>query len=99
MRLLILALLLAASAVIRAAGAGADSVVTFNEIMYHPLTNEPAMEWVELYNQMTVDVDISGWRLDGGIHFFAGKAGEAFLRCLGDVVVGIAQHAHEHRES
>jgi len=25
--------------------ARADAVVTFNEIMYHPATNEPAMEW------------------------------------------------------
>jgi hypothetical protein len=44
-------------------------VVVFNEIMYHPLTNEPALEWVELYNQMAVDVDISGWKLDDGIQF------------------------------
>src|SRR5258706_5305264 len=47
----------------------ADTVVVFNEIMYHPATNEPAMEWVELHNQEAVDVDLSGWRLDGGIHF------------------------------
>src|SRR5213075_783058 len=47
----------------------ADSVVVFNEIMYHPLTNEPALEWVELYNQMAVDTDLSGWALKGGIDF------------------------------
>src|SRR5262245_17493780 len=35
--------------------ARADSVVVFNEIMYHPLTNEPAFEWVELQNQHAVD--------------------------------------------
>ena len=64
-----IALLLAAFAATRVVAAGSDSVVTFNEVMYHPLTNETAMEWVELYNQMSVDVDISGWRLDGGIHF------------------------------
>src|SRR3989442_44082 len=45
----------------------ADSPVAFNEIMYHPLTNEPALEWVELQNQMSVDMDISRWSLDGGI--------------------------------
>ncbi len=43
----------------------ADSVVTFNEIMYHPATNEAGMEWIELYNQMAVDVDISNWRVTG----------------------------------
>ena len=46
-----------------------DSPVVFNEIMYHPLTNEAQFEWVELQNQMSVDVDISHWFLDGGIHF------------------------------
>jgi len=49
--------------------ARADSVVVFNEIHYHPLTNEAQLEWVELQNQLSVDVDISGWRIDGGIHF------------------------------
>src|SRR6185369_4977847 len=47
----------------------ADSVVVFNEIMYHPSANEPVMEWVELHNQMAVDVDLSGWSLAGGIDF------------------------------
>src|SRR5438552_15799407 len=47
----------------------ADSPVVFNEIMYHPLTNESQLEWVELQNQMSVDVDISRWSLDAGIHF------------------------------
>src|SRR5258705_11251336 len=47
----------------------ADSPVVFNEIMYHPLTNESQLEWVELQSQMGVDMDISDWRLDGGIRF------------------------------
>src|SRR5688500_5790135 len=47
----------------------ADSAVVFNEIMYHPRTNESQLEWVELQNQMAVDIDISRWRLDGGIDF------------------------------
>lgn len=45
----------------------ADSVVVFNEIMYHPLTNETGLEWLELHNQMAVDVDMSGWSITGGI--------------------------------
>lgn len=49
--------------------ARADSAVVFNEIMYHPITNESQLEWVELQNQMGVDVDMSRWRLDGGIDF------------------------------
>src|SRR5436190_4330139 len=47
----------------------ADSVVTFNEIMYHPPGDNPALEWIELYNQMSVDIDLSGWRVEGGIDF------------------------------
>ena len=47
----------------------ADSVVVFNEVMYHPITNETAMEWVESRNQMAVDVDISNWSLQKGVQF------------------------------
>jgi hypothetical protein len=47
----------------------ADSAVVFNEIMYHPLTNEAQLEWVELQNQMSVDIDMSHWSLDGGVDF------------------------------
>ena len=47
----------------------ADSVVVFNEIMYHPQTNELASEWLELHNQMAVNVDLSGWSLAGGVSF------------------------------
>ncbi len=58
--LLTLALLPTASAV-------GDSVVVVNELHYNP-TNA-ALEFVELHNQLSVDVDMSGWRFDGGITF------------------------------
>ena len=49
----------------------ADSVVVFNEVMYHPVASqgEADGEWVELHNQMDVKVDLSGWSLQGGIDF------------------------------
>ena len=47
----------------------ADTALVFNEIMYHPETNEPAFEWVEMYNQLAVDLDISGWHLDGNVNY------------------------------
>lgn len=50
----------------RAHAAGA---VVFNEIHFHPATNESALEWLELHNQMGVDVDISEWRLAGGVEY------------------------------
>lgn len=45
-----------------------DSVVTFNEIQYHP-ANSDSPEWVELHNQMAVRVDVSGWSISSGIDF------------------------------
>lgn len=44
-----------------------DSVVTINEIMYHP--SDETSEWLELHNQMAVDVDMSDWRLSAGIDY------------------------------
>ncbi len=50
-----------------------DSIVVFNEIMYHPAAvNEPAelaAEWIELRNQMAVDIDLTGWSLTGGVNY------------------------------
>ncbi len=54
--------------------AGVDSVVTFNEVHYHPPdpsppATEPAPEWVELHNQMSIRVDLGGWSLRGGVEY------------------------------
>ena len=46
-----------------------DSTLVINEVMYHPVTNEEGLEWIELYNQLSVDMDISHWRLEGGIDY------------------------------
>ena len=46
-----------------------DSTVVFNEIMYNPAQSDESLEWVELHNQNSVDVDISAWRIDDGINF------------------------------
>ena len=45
-----------------------DSTVVFNELMYHPRI-EDGPEWIELHNQQGVNIDISNWRLDGGVEF------------------------------
>src|SRR4051812_39392408 len=51
----------------------ADCVVVFNEIMYHPAgpdaATQEAREWIELRNQMAVDVDVSRWSLTGGVAY------------------------------
>ena len=46
----------------------ADSTVVFNEIMYHP-ADDGTPEWIEFYNQMAVDMDLSGWSVQGGISY------------------------------
>jgi len=46
-----------------------DSVVAFNEVMYHPGTNAAGGEWFELHNQMSVDVDMSGWSMSSGVTY------------------------------
>jgi hypothetical protein len=47
----------------------ADSVLVFNELQYHPANELTQTEWVELRSLQAVDVDISGWKIDGGIDF------------------------------
>ena len=47
-----------------------DSTVVFNEVMYHPLDDpNDELEWIELYNQLAIDMDVSEWRLEGGVDF------------------------------
>ena len=47
-----------------------DSTVVFNEIMYNPPgATDATQEWIELHNQMAVDMDISDWSIQGGINF------------------------------
>jgi hypothetical protein len=47
-----------------------DSTVVFNEIMYNPPdADDTRMEWIEFYNQLTVDMDISDWVLTGGVEY------------------------------
>lgn len=45
--------------------ASPDAVVVFNEIQYNPPGQSESGEWIELFNQMGVISDVSGWRVDG----------------------------------
>ncbi|MCP4192425.1 MAG: hypothetical protein GY768_17565 [Planctomycetaceae bacterium] len=42
-----------------------DSTVVFNELFYHPSVAESQTEWIELHNQMAVNMDVSGWTVEG----------------------------------
>ena len=43
-------------------------VVAFNELLVDPAGDRDD-EWFELHNQLAVDIDISGWSVEGGIDF------------------------------
>jgi hypothetical protein len=58
--------MIAALASLRCA-ASPDSVVTFNEVHYHPKDSVAESEWLELHNQMAVRIDLSGWQITGGV--------------------------------
>ncbi len=44
----------------------APGSITFTELLYNPDTDKD-LEWFELYNPMVLDMDLSGWSLDGGV--------------------------------
>ncbi|MHB1035663.1 MAG: lamin tail domain-containing protein [Pirellulales bacterium] len=47
-----------------------DSTVVFNELMYHPLQDlDSTREYIELYNQLNVNMDVFDWKLEGGVDF------------------------------
>ncbi|MDG2381281.1 MAG: lamin tail domain-containing protein [Pirellulaceae bacterium] len=47
-----------------------DSTVVFNEVMYNPVgETDGQTEWIELFNQLKVDMDISEWVLTGGVDY------------------------------
>ncbi|MCA9185764.1 MAG: lamin tail domain-containing protein [Pirellulaceae bacterium] len=47
-----------------------DSTVVFSELMYNPAGDtDDSLEWIELRNQLSVNMDISDWRLAGGVDY------------------------------
>jgi len=47
----------------------ASERVVITEIMYHPASEDPAEEFIELYNAGSQAVSLAGWRLDKGVSF------------------------------
>ena len=46
-----------------------DAVVVFNEVSYHPTDPTGSMEWVELHNQMGINIDLSDGEISGGVNY------------------------------
>ena len=47
----------------------ARAEVVINELMYHPSSENPAQEFIELKNTGAVAVDVSGWQFTSGVAF------------------------------
>ncbi|MFO1490057.1 MAG: lamin tail domain-containing protein [Kiritimatiellia bacterium] len=43
--------------------------VVINEVMYHPITEDPRDEWIELYNRGAAAADLSNWRFTQGVDY------------------------------
>ena len=48
-------------------GRSADATAVFNEVMYHPAP-AASPEWIELKNVLSVNLDLSGWSITGGVN-------------------------------
>ncbi len=46
-----------------------DSTVVFNELMYHPADSDQSLEWIEVHSQLALDVDLTGWSIEGGVDY------------------------------
>ncbi|MGC6457853.1 MAG: lamin tail domain-containing protein [Akkermansiaceae bacterium] len=50
-------------------GPPATAAVVINEIMYHPAGDNDAEEFIELYNASPDEVDLTGWKIRGGVRY------------------------------
>ena len=47
-----------------------DSTLVINEVMYNSGGDgDQSGEWIEFYNQLSVDMDVSEWYVDGGVRY------------------------------
>lgn len=46
-----------------------DAVVVFSEIHYSPAGGDSSLEYIELHNLFSIDIDLSNWRLRGDADF------------------------------
>src|SRR5436189_3937258 len=69
----------------------ADSTVVFNEIQYNPAPGQ--QEFIELRNLNGVDVDISGWKIEGGVDYTFPKSPATVVPGGGYVVIGLVPGA------
>ncbi len=66
LRILLAAL---AALVVTSSALATDSAVIINEVQFHPANEATQSEWIELRNLHGVDIDLSGWQLEGGVNY------------------------------
>lgn len=55
-----------------ASGGGSPGAIVLSEIMYHPVSEDPRDEFIELYNRSERPVDLTGWFFSKGVQFTFG---------------------------
>lgn len=68
-RLLLIALLSILGVSLPGSSATPPTRPWISEIYYHPPDTNWLAQWIEIHNPAAVSVDVSGWRLEGGIAF------------------------------
>ncbi|MFT5527075.1 MAG: hypothetical protein ACI9HK_005057, partial [Pirellulaceae bacterium] len=43
--------------------------LTINEVMYHPPSNDPNLEFVEIHNSTAAAVSLNNWQISGGVSY------------------------------
>ncbi len=79
----------------RLEGSAAQTGVVINELMYHPASELPAEEYIEIYNTGPAAVNLTGWRITGGIGFTfpsASLAAGAYLVVAADTAAFQAKY-------
>ena len=79
--------------IVVAGGSAAAQGVVINEIHYDPDVKTELVEFVELHNAETVDIDLSGWYFTGGISYEFGAG--SILRAGGYIIIAQSpDHIH-----
>ena len=73
----------------------APGSIGLNELLYHPRFDDD-LEWLELHNPMALDMDLSGWSIDGGVAY---TFDEGTVMPAGGFLVVAADPAHLEDET
>lgn len=76
-------------------GAAAQAPVVISEIMYHPISENPLEQFIELHNRSTAPVNLADWKFSNGVEFTfpaATLAGGGYLVVAANLTVFKNKH-------